>query len=282
MLALTRSASRWGMTASSLPTEAFQVSLETAQAYEATFVPAFFAQWAAPLCRPPECPLAQRFSTSRAGLESSPAWPPRITGPGCVAGLDLNEAMLAVARSVRPDLDWRQGDVVALPFPGGGFDAVVCQMAMMFFPDRLAAVREMARVASPGGRVAVLVPGGLAAQPAYGPFVAMAAQHAGSEAQSLLSTYFSCGDVVELLGLFQAAGLTNTTAQSHHGAARFGSTDALVETEVRSTPLAQRLSPQTHERIREGAREVLAPFTDTAGRLTAPFECQIVAGTVAP
>ena len=253
------------MTASSLPSEAFQVSLETAQAYESTFVPAFFGQWAAPLCQAAGVSTGTAVLDVACGTGIVARVAADIAGPGRVVGLDLNEAMLAVARSVRPDLDWRQGDVGALPFPGGGFDAVVCQMAMMFFPDRLAAVREMARVASPGGRVAVLVPSGLAAQPAYGPFVDMAARHAGPEAQALLSTYFSCGDVSELLRLFDSAGLVGTTARTTHGAARFPSTDALVETEVRSTPLAQRLSSKTYERIREGARVVLAPFTDTAG-----------------
>jgi ubiquinone/menaquinone biosynthesis C-methylase UbiE len=49
-------------------------------------------------------------------------------------GVDLNEAMLTVARRVRPDLEWQQGDVAALPFPDGSFDVVLCQMALMFFP----------------------------------------------------------------------------------------------------------------------------------------------------
>ncbi len=46
--------------------------------------------------------------------------------------------------------------MAALPFPDDQFGAVLCQMALMFFPDRTAAIREMARVARPGGRVAVL------------------------------------------------------------------------------------------------------------------------------
>ena len=59
---------------------------------------------------------------------------------------------------VRADIDWRQGDVADLPLADRSFDAVLCQMALMFFTDRIRALREMARVAAPAGTVAVLAP----------------------------------------------------------------------------------------------------------------------------
>jgi len=260
--------------------EAFHISFEAAQAYEATFVPAFFAQWVPPLCASAGVACGTRVLDVACGTGIVARTAAEIAGPSAVVGVDLNEAMLKVARAVRPDIDWRQGDATALRLADRSFDVVLCQMAMMFFPDRAAAVGEMARVARPGGRVAVLVPSSLAAQPAYGPFVDMAVRHAGTPARDLLNTYFSCGDDSELQRFFEAAALTVTTARTLHGVARFPSTDALVETEVRSTPLAQRLTSDTYRRIREGAREVLAPFTDEAGRLDAPFECKLVVGTV--
>ncbi len=54
----------------------------------------------------------------------------RVVGPGgrgAVAGLDRNEAMLGVARRLRPDLRWQAGDACALPFPDGSFDVVLSQ-----------------------------------------------------------------------------------------------------------------------------------------------------------
>jgi SAM-dependent methyltransferase len=182
-----------------------------------------------------------------------------------------------VARRVRADIDWRQGDAAALPLPDRSFDAVVCQMALMFFPDRIAALREMRRVAARSGTVAILVPASLDVQPAYGPFVDMAARHAGPEARSLLTTYFACGDTGELTGLFGQAGLQVTAIGTHSGTARFPSIDALVTTEVESTPLRERISAEVYDRIRHGAREVLAPFTTADGALEAPFEVHVVA-----
>ncbi len=48
------------------------------------------------------------------------------------------------------------GDAAALPLGDGGFSRVFCLNAFFFFPDPAAAVGEMARVAAPGGTVAIL------------------------------------------------------------------------------------------------------------------------------
>jgi ubiquinone/menaquinone biosynthesis C-methylase UbiE len=78
----------------------------------------------------------------------------RLGGSGSILATDLNEAMLAYARSqvvAAPGLQWRQADAVKLPLPDRSFDAVVCQFGLMFFPDKAAAVREAFRVLRPGG-----------------------------------------------------------------------------------------------------------------------------------
>src|SRR5262249_25632126 len=43
-------------------------------------------------------------------------------------------------------------DGTALPFPDRGFDAVVCQFGLMFFPDMAKGLSEAHRVLTPGGR----------------------------------------------------------------------------------------------------------------------------------
>jgi SAM-dependent methyltransferase len=264
------------------PSESFQIPIEAAETYERAFVPAFFAQWAPLLCDAAGVSTGDRVLDVACGTGIVARTAAERVGPHDVVGVDLNEAMLTVARRVRPDIDWRRGDVAALPFPDDSFDAVLCQMALMFFPDRAGALRELGRVATPGGVVGVLVPSSLDAQPAYGPFVEMAARHAGPDARSLLSTYFDCGDVGRLAGELDQAGLRVATAATRDGVARFASVDALVTTEVESTPLAQRISPTVYERIRAGAREVLAPFTTAAGELEAPFAVHVVIAGLDP
>lgn len=258
------------------PTESFQIPLEAAEAYEAAFVPAFFAQWAPILCDAARVTAGQRILDVACGTGIVARTAADRIGAANVIGVDLNDAMLTVARRVRPDIDWRQGDAAALPLDDRSVDTVLCQMALMFFPDPVSGLREMARVARSGGTIGVLVPSSLDAQPAYGPFVDMAARHAGSEARSLLSTYFACGNLAELTTLFANADLPSPTTATHLGTIRFPSVDALVSTEVDSTPLGERISADVRDQIRDGARNVLAPFTSADGGVEAPFEVHVV------
>jgi SAM-dependent methyltransferase len=197
-----------------------------------------------------------------------------------VTGLDLNEGMLAVARRVRPDLEWQQADAAELPADDGTYDVVLCQMALMFFGDPGAAIREMARVTRPGGTVAVAVPASLDEQPAYRPFVEMAVRHAGEDAASVLGAYWRCGDLGELQALVRSAGLEVTDIWTHLGTARFDSPAHLAAVEVEGSPLVERIPPDVYARIRADAADVLQPFVGANRGLDAPLRGHLVAGRV--
>jgi ubiquinone/menaquinone biosynthesis C-methylase UbiE len=86
----------------------------------------------------------------------------QAVGPtGHVVGLDINNHMLEVARTVAPpvgaSIAWREGSVMALPFPDATFDVVLCHWGLEFFPDRAHGLREMARVLVPNGRLGLRV-----------------------------------------------------------------------------------------------------------------------------
>ncbi|HEV8475169.1 MAG TPA: class I SAM-dependent methyltransferase [Methylomirabilota bacterium] len=72
-----------------------------------------------------------------------------------VLAVDLSPEMVALARRSHPGLDARQGDAEALPFDDARFDAVVCNFGLGHFPRPETAVRELARVLVPGGRLAL-------------------------------------------------------------------------------------------------------------------------------
>jgi SAM-dependent methyltransferase len=257
--------------------ETFQIPIEAAEFYEAAFVPAFFTQWAPILCTAAGVAPGQRVLDIGCGTGIVARTVADLVAPtGSVTGLDLNEAMLTVARRVRPDLDWRQGDAGGLPFDDQSFDVVLSQMALMFFPDRDRAVREMARVTAPGGTVGVLVPSELERQAAFAPFIDIAARRAGPDAVSLLSTYFVCGGLDRLTALVEGSGLTVTDARIETGTYRAPSIDAAVANEVESTPLRERISDEVYEQIRADARVALARYTAADGSLSAPFDADLV------
>lgn len=256
--------------------ETFQISAEQAAIYESKFVPAMFAQWAAPLVEAVGLHTGQAVLDVACGTGILARTAADRVGPtGRVVGLDLNEGMLAVARRVRPDIDWRQGDAEALPFVDESFDAVVCQSAMMFFGDATHALREMGRVCKSDGLVGVQVYSSLAAQPAYGPWVEMVASYAGPEAISLLSTYWVHGDLETLKGRFELAGLEVTAIQTRLGTARWDSIDDMVRVEVESTPLIDRINSEVYSLIREKSRGLLGRF-ETARGADVPIEGHIV------
>jgi demethylmenaquinone methyltransferase/2-methoxy-6-polyprenyl-1,4-benzoquinol methylase len=73
-----------------------------------------------------------------------------------VVGADFAHRMLALARRKDPSIPWLQGDTTSLPFPNDSFDAVTVAFGIRNVTDPLAAIREMARVTRPGGRVVIL------------------------------------------------------------------------------------------------------------------------------
>jgi ubiquinone/menaquinone biosynthesis C-methylase UbiE len=76
-------------------------------------------------------------------------------------GIDLTPAMLEQARKNQAaqgltNITWKQGDVLPLPFPDASFSIVTSRFAFHHFLDPLAVLKEMKRVAKPGGKVMVV------------------------------------------------------------------------------------------------------------------------------
>jgi SAM-dependent methyltransferase len=77
-----------------------------------------------------------------------------LPGNVAITATDLNPSMLELARR-QPGADrvhWQQADALALPFPDASFEVVLCQFGVMFFPNKIKAFQEAARVLTPGGR----------------------------------------------------------------------------------------------------------------------------------
>jgi ubiquinone/menaquinone biosynthesis C-methylase UbiE len=77
----------------------------------------------------------------------------RLGGAATIVGFDASPAMIEKAKLLAPEMDWRGGNVTALPFDADSFDLVVCQDMLRVLPDPVPALREVRRVLSPRGRL---------------------------------------------------------------------------------------------------------------------------------
>jgi SAM-dependent methyltransferase len=256
--------------------ESWQVSEAAAEVYERCSVPAIFGQWAPQLVDAAEISVADRVLDVGCGTGIlARAAADRVAAEAHVIGLDINEGMLAVARRIRPGIDWRQGDAAALPFRDDSFDVVLSQFALMFFPDRVTALREMWRVLKPEGRLAVAVWGPYQRAMGYVVLTGIAERRCGRAAADVLTAPFVLGDHDALVGLFRAAGIDAVTVDLRPGTIRFPTVDSFVETEVRGSPLDDLLDEESYRGLLAEARDALRPFCAGDGQVTMPLDAYV-------
>jgi ubiquinone/menaquinone biosynthesis C-methylase UbiE len=187
-----------------------QHPINPAEAYESSFVPALSIPWAEDLLRRVAPQAGERLLDVACGTGIVARRAAGRVGPkGRVVGVDPNPGMLSVARAVaaaeRAAIEWREGRAESLPVEDAAFDVVCCQVALMFFEDRAAALREMRRVLAPRGRIAVSVAQGIESQPpVYAALDEIIVRHLSIPV--LARTVFSLGDANELRTLMEGAG----------------------------------------------------------------------------
>ncbi|MEU5277992.1 class I SAM-dependent methyltransferase [Streptomyces asoensis] len=122
------------------------------EAYERHLVPALFRPFAADLAARAAALRPGRVLELAAGTGALTSALLAAAPAASVVATDLNDTMVSAGSAREPHARWRQADAQQLPFEDGGFDLVVCQFGVMFFPDRPAAYTEVRRVLAPRGR----------------------------------------------------------------------------------------------------------------------------------
>ena len=238
-----------------------QVSGSAAEVYDAFFVPALFGAWAGPVSDAAGLGPGDRVLDVACGTGAltRQAWA-RVQPGGSVAGLDINDGMLSVARRQAPEIEWHQGPAESLPFGDGVFDAVLCQFGLMFFEDRVAALSEMARVLRPGGRLCVAVWDSLDNTPGYAAVTALLQRLFGDAVADGMRAPFNLGDSNQLLPLFSAAGIADGDLRTLQGNARFPSIESWIHTDVKGWTLADMIDDAEYATLQEAAQRELADF----------------------
>jgi ubiquinone/menaquinone biosynthesis C-methylase UbiE len=250
----------------------WQVAGSAPEVYERELVPAVFGEWAFIVVELAHPRPGERVVDVACGTGIVARIAAARVGPtGVVIGVDLNPGMLSVARSVMltdsrsaAPIQWQEASADKLPFPGESFNIVYCQLGLQFFADRPVALREMRRVLSPEGRLALMVWRGIDESPGFAVLAASLEEHVGQAAAAIMRAPFGLSNAEELAGLVRAAGFRDVAVQQRVGTVRFASVDRFVASYVAGSPLAGPVS-QANNAAREAliadARNALAQYT---------------------
>ncbi len=207
----------------------------------------------------------------------------RVGPGGRVAGLDANEGMLTVAGTCAREeglaaIEWYQSDVSRMPFSFGEFDVVLCHQGLQFFPDKKAALREMARVLMPGGRLALGVWGRAEKSPHVGVICDVIGRYFGEDATSLFKKACSLSNRTDLENLVRDAGFSDIRIKAGVKIARHPSLTELLPAYFSIFPIAAEISAmqeQDRARMFQDLVTALAAYRENDG-LAVPTENYIV------
>ena len=181
---------------------------------------------------------------------------PLVGAEGKVVAIDISPEMLGVARALPPPtgatIEWREGNAISLDLPNDAFDLVLCQQGLQFFSDRTASLREMRRVLTDAGRIALSVWQGLHHHQVYELLFEATAQHLGA-AISDVALSFSLPDANELHALVNDAGFQRMEVTPRSLEIRLPSPERFVQLTV----LGAATSVPTFARLDTAARSKL-------------------------
>jgi SAM-dependent methyltransferase len=260
------------------------VAGSAAQVYERQLVPAIFGPWAPRLVALAAPAAGERVLDAACGTGVVARLAAERVGPGGrVVGLDLNPGMLVVASSVPVSgapMGWVQASAGRMPFPDRSSEVVCCQLGLQFFPDRSAALAEMARVLVAGGRLAAMVWRSIDHSPGFAVLAEALDRHIGPAAGALMRAPFGLGEEGVLRGLVAGAGFREVELDRQAGVVRFGSARELVVAYGAGSPLAGPIGaagPAARAGLVAEVQAALDPWQGAAG-LAFPIEALLVSG----
>lgn len=256
-----------------------RLQIDAAKAYESLFVPALFGQWTTVMIDAAGIQPGQQILDVACGTGVLAREVVQHVGKdGVIAGLDPNPGMLAVAKEISPEVDWRQGAAEDIPFAEDFFDNVMSQFGLMFFQDRAKAIQEILRTTKSNGSITIAVWDSIENIAGYLAEMNLIERFAGETAAEAVRAPFVLGNQAELRDLFSLAGGSSIEIQTAQGVAQFPTIRTMVEAELRGwlPVMGVHLSDDLIEEILGEAEHELAQFKLPDGRVVFDVSAHIV------
>jgi len=221
--------------------EAWQLEGNAAQIYEEQKVPSLFRPLAEITLRHVDLDKGDHVIDLACGTGIMGRLAAKIVGSsGSVVGVDLNSGMIEAAKQYSMvdgvNMEWHQGDVTALPFPDASFDVAFCQQGLQFFPDKLAALKEIRRVLKPGGPVNMTVWSDL--NPYNAAVAGALTQYVSAQVAAGSTAPFEFRDLVVIKKPLIAAGFHDITTEPLIVERLLGPAEKSIPTELAGVPYA--------------------------------------------
>lgn len=212
----------------------------------------------------------------------------RVGPQGRVLATDLSPAILALAqenakRAGFHNVQTRAADGEDLQVQPASFDAVVCRLGLMFFPDPRQGLREMHRALRPNGGICTMVFSRPDRNPCIGILMSTALKHAGLPARDPFQPggLLSLGKPGLADELFRAAGFRNVATTALDAPFSLPAAGHYLDfVRASASPIQQilgRLAPEAADAAWAEMEERLGAFT-TADGWVGPNELLLTAG----
>ncbi len=186
-------------------------------------------------------------------------------GPsGTVVGTDISDGMIRRAQQqaeawALPQLTFLRQDAEALRVPAGYFDAALCALGMMYFPNPLTALQQMRQRLRGGGRIAAAVWGRREAC-GWHPIFPIVDARVRTDVCPL---FFQLGEGDNLSRTFQAAGLESVRCRRIQTTLHYADAEKALHAVFSGGPVAMayaRFDPGTRKAVHEEYLRAIEPY----------------------
>lgn len=261
----------------------WQLARESAERYQNILTPTILGPFAQALVDFAALQMDERVVDVGCGTGAAARYAAGAVGnSGHVTGIDVNESMIEVARSLPAvqgaPIDWHQASATQLPLNDESVDVVLCAQTLQFLPEKQVSLSEMRRVVKNNGRFALSLWCDIAESPYFDALVAAISQHIGEGTSAGLKSAFAFSDEDEIHTLLEQVGFGEITLSVAQLDLPLTDLEEFVPRHISATPMSAGFNQADESVQRQIIQEItdkLAPYR-VNGHVQVPFKSYLI------